>query len=194
MREAPEQPIFGPEDPALDPKHPPRIKPWRSVAKAISWRTVGTIDTFLISYLMMTYIGPYLGREPTGGEAETAGYIAITEVATKMVLYFLHERGWGKVAWGVYEKLGRRREKKRRTSAKTATWRTIATTDTILLAWFFTGNIATALSIGGLEIFSKLVLYFIHERVWGALPFGVEQRTAVKKPPMPDHLPGEPGS
>ena len=186
MRETPEKAIFGPESPALDPQQPPRIKPWRSVAKAISWRTLGTIDTFFISWLMITYIGPYFGREASGGEAETAGYIAITEVATKMVLYFLHERGWAKVGWGVGSKNGRRREQKRRTTAKSVTWRTIASTDTVLLAWFFTGNLRTALSIGGLEIFSKLILYFIHERIWSVLPFGIEQRTQVKRPPVPE--------
>ena len=100
-----------------------------------------------------------------------------------MVLYFLHERGWAKVGWGVRTKDGRRREQKRRTTAKTATWRTIASTDTVLLAWFFTGNIGTALSIGGLEIFSKLILYFIHERVWGILPFGIEAQTPKGPPP-----------
>ena len=186
MRESPEKPIFGPEDPALDPPKPPRIKPWRSIAKAISWRTLGTIDTFIVSYVLITYLGPYFGHEANGSEAETAGYIAITEVVTKMVLYFLHERGWGRIGWGVVTKNGRRREQKRRTTAKTASWRTIASTDTVLLAWFFTGNIGTALSIGGLEIFSKLILYFIHERVWGALPFGIEAYTkAAPKPVSP---------
>ena len=184
MRESPEKPIFGPETPALDPQHPPRIKAWRSVAKAISWRTVGTIDTFLVSYLLITYLGPTFGHVSNGSEAETAGYIAITEVVTKMVLYFLHERGWAKIGWGVFNRNGRRREQKRRTTAKTISWRTIASTDTVLLAWFFTGNFRTALSIGGLEIFSKLILYYLHERIWSALPFGIEAQTP--KGPRPE--------
>ena len=91
-----------------------------------------------------------------------------------MVLYFIHERFWARANWGVSVENGTRVESYRRTGTKTATWRTIASLDTVLLAWFFTGNIGTAVSIGGLEIFTKLILYFIHERVWARLPFGIE--------------------
>lgn len=175
MREHPELPIFGPESPRLDPPNPPEIKVWRSVAKAVSWRVVGTIDTLILSYLLITYIGPFFGMEHSSGDAlETASYIAITEVATKMVFFFLHERFWAKLAWGVSVKDGKRVETLTRTSTKTGTWRVIASLDTMLLAYFFTGNIGTAISIGGLEVFTKLVLYFIHERVWSKLPFGID--------------------
>jgi len=60
MREQPEKPIFGPEDSRLDPKNPPEVKAWRSVAKAVSWRVVGTIDTLILSWLIITYLGPCL--------------------------------------------------------------------------------------------------------------------------------------
>ncbi len=53
----------------------------RSVAKAVSWRATGTLDTFLISWLIT-------------GTAALAGGIAATEVATKVVLFYLHERAW----------------------------------------------------------------------------------------------------
>ena len=43
-----QKPFFGPESPMLDPPARPNIKPWRSVAKAVSWRTVGTIDTLIL--------------------------------------------------------------------------------------------------------------------------------------------------
>ncbi len=175
MREQPEKPIFGPEDPRLDPPNPPEIKVWRSVAKAFSWRVVGTIDTLILSYLLITYIGPFFGMESSAGEAlETATYIAVAEVLTKMVLYFMHERFWAKLKWDVTVEDGRRVESVKRTGAKTALWRTIASLDTMLLAWFFTGNIGTAISIGGLEVLTKLVLYFVHERVWAKLPFGLD--------------------
>lgn len=177
MREQPEKPFFGPESPKLDPPNPPEIKAWRSVAKAISWRTIGTLDTFFLSYLMITYVGPYFGLEHTQSEAATAAsYIAITEVITKLFIYFFHERAWAKVQWGTLVVDGRRRETNGRSATKTATFRTIASLDTMLLAWIFTGSMATALSIGGLEIFTKMILYFIHERVWSILPFGIEHR------------------
>ncbi len=174
MRDAPEKPIFGPENPKLDPKNPPRIKASRSIAKAVSWRVVGTIDTLILSYLLITYLGPMFGMDNTEGEAlQAASYIAITEVATKMVFYFLHERLWVWLTWGTSVVDGKRKETVARSTTKTATWRTIASLDTMFLAWFFTGNIATAVSIGGLEVFTKLILYFFHERVWSKLPFGI---------------------
>ncbi|MGI8943197.1 MAG: DUF2061 domain-containing protein [Qipengyuania sp.] len=187
MREHPEQPIFGPETPKADPPNPPRIKASRSIAKAISWRTIGTLDTLILSYLLITYLGPMLGLETSQGEAvETATYIAVTEVATKMVLYFLHERLWSWLQWGTSVVNGRRKELYRRSTTKTATWRTIASLDTMILAYIFTGNIGTAISIGGLEIFTKLILYFIHERVWSNIGFGIVTRPSV---PPPTHEP-----
>ncbi len=177
MREAPEKPVFGPETPKLDPSNPPEVKVWRSIAKAVSWRTVGTIDTLILSYLLITYLGPIVGLQASEGDAlKAASYIAITEVATKMILYFVHERIWAKLKWGVTVIGGTRSESYARTSTKTTTWRVIASADTMLLGWIYTGNIATAISIGSLEVVTKLILYFFHERAWSKLSFGLVQR------------------
>jgi uncharacterized membrane protein len=122
--------------------------------------------------------------ENSEGEAlQAASYIAITEVATKMVFYFLHERFWARLKWGTSVVNGKRKEAYRRSTTKTATWRTIAWLDTMVLAWFFTGNVATAVSIGGLEVFTKLILYFFHERIWSNVPFGIVHSTPAKKTP-----------
>ena len=59
----------------------------RSLAKAISWRATGTLDTFVISYLIT-------------GELVLAGSIAGTELLTKIVLYYGHERIWAVIPWG----------------------------------------------------------------------------------------------
>jgi uncharacterized membrane protein len=59
----------------------------RSVLKAISWRTLGTLDTFAISWFMT-------------GRVEIAGSIAALEVATKIAWYYLHERIWATILWG----------------------------------------------------------------------------------------------
>jgi len=59
----------------------------RSVLKAVSWRTMGTLDTFAISWLMT-------------GRVEIAGSIAGIEVATKIAWYYLHERVWAAIRWG----------------------------------------------------------------------------------------------
>ena len=59
----------------------------RSLAKAVTWRTIGTFDTFVLSWLIT--------KEPI-----TAGAIASLEVITKTFLYYFHERGWNRVKWG----------------------------------------------------------------------------------------------
>lgn len=50
--------------------------------------------------------------------------------------------------------------------AKTITWRIVGTIDTILLSWLITGNLAVGLTIGGVEVMTKMILYFTHERMW----------------------------
>ena len=60
----------------------------RSLVKAVSWRTVGSIDTFVLGLLF------------TGGDAKIAGSIAGTEVITKIALFYFHERAWSLVHWG----------------------------------------------------------------------------------------------
>ena len=59
----------------------------RSALKAITWRIIGTLDTFLLSWFITK-------------KAVTAGAIASLEVLTKTVLYYFHERGWNKIKWG----------------------------------------------------------------------------------------------
>ena len=59
----------------------------RSVLKAISWRTLGTLDTFAISWFMT-------------GEIAMASSIAGLEIITKVAWYYLHERMWAVVSWG----------------------------------------------------------------------------------------------
>jgi uncharacterized membrane protein len=60
---------------------------FRSVLKAISWRTLGTLDTFAISWFMT-------------GKMAIAGSIAGLEIVTKVVRYYLHERIWAAISWG----------------------------------------------------------------------------------------------
>ncbi len=62
-------------------------KPIRSVAKALSWRVVGTLDTLVVSYVLT-------------GEISIAASIASIDFLTKLVLYFFHERIWNAIKWG----------------------------------------------------------------------------------------------
>ncbi|TSE09922.1 MULTISPECIES: DUF2061 domain-containing protein [Aquimarina] len=62
-------------------------KPLRSIAKAVSWRVVGTLDTLIVSYILT-------------GEIALATSIASIDFVTKMILYFFHERIWNRIKWG----------------------------------------------------------------------------------------------
>lgn len=57
--------------------------------------------------------------------------------------------------------------------AKTITWRVIGTLDTMLLGWLISGDWKIGAAIGGFEVFTKMILYFIHERIWYKFKFGV---------------------
>jgi uncharacterized membrane protein len=59
----------------------------RSIVKAVSWRVTGSLDTFVISWILI-------------GKTGIAGSIAGTELLTKIILYYFHERLWAVIPWG----------------------------------------------------------------------------------------------
>ena len=65
-------------------------------------------------------------------------------------------------------------ETKTRSLAKGITWRITATLTTVVLVYIFFGKLEMAAAVGGIEVFLKLFLYFLHERAW-----------AVFSPPAP---------
>jgi len=61
--------------------------------------------------------------------------------------------------------------------AKTLSWRVIGTIDTMILSALITGSWEMGLTIGGVEVFTKMILYFFHERLWYRFSrFGVEKK------------------
>lgn len=54
----------------------------------------------------------------------------------------------------------------KRQIVKAITFRIIGTIDTVLVSWFITGSFEIGAILGGIEIFTKIVLYFFHERIW----------------------------
>ncbi len=62
---------------------------------------------------------------------------------------------------------------KKRHLAKTITWRIIASTDTLIIAWFLTGSWKTGGGIAIIEIITKMILYYFHERIWYSSNWGV---------------------
>lgn len=63
-------------------------------------------------------------------------------------------------------------EKHSRSVVKAISWRATGTLDTILVSFIVTGKISLALSIGFVELFTKIGLYYVHERVWNRISFG----------------------
>lgn len=140
-----------PEDSSTAQKERQRAAHGRALTKAITWRITGALDTFLWSYVVT-------------GHPVVAGQIASVETLTKIALYYLHEQAW---------RLFRRAPNARaRSLVKAISWRVVGSLDTFLLSLLITGNANYALSIASIEAVTKIVLFYVHERVWRAVPWG----------------------
>jgi uncharacterized membrane protein len=58
----------------------------RSLVKAVSWRIVGSLDTFIISWVVT-------------GQLKYAGIILGVETFTKIAIYYGHEQFWAWLPW-----------------------------------------------------------------------------------------------
>jgi len=132
----------------------------RHIAKTITWRLVGTLDTILLSWIVSG--NPTIGLK-----------IGFAEVITKMILYYLHERTWFKIN---LSRNGKSLESRKRHIAKTISWRLIGTLDTMLLAWWVSGNPLIGIKVGIAEVITKLILYYFHERFWYKFNYGLLNR------------------
>ncbi len=63
-------------------------------------------------------------------------------------------------------------EKHYRSFAKAVSWRATGTLDTIIISFLVTGKVRLAISIGFIELFTKICLYYLHERLWNKISFG----------------------
>ncbi|MEY3236874.1 MAG: adenylyl-sulfate kinase [Bacteroidota bacterium] len=126
----------------------------RHVAKTLTWRIVGTLDTILLAWLI-------------SGDIKIGAAIGGAEVITKLLLYYLHERVWYRT--NVFKSSSSRV----RHVLKTITWRLVGTMDTMFMGWLISGNPIVGLKIGGLELVTKMGLYYLHERIWHRSDFGL---------------------
>jgi uncharacterized membrane protein len=138
----------------------------RSFVKGVSWRALGTLDTIALSYIVT-------------GSISNSIKIGITEVLTKIILYYLHERVWDNVPFGRIHGKGPTHA---RSLAKGVSWRTVGTIDTMFVAYLITGVPLDALTIGGFEVFTKIGLFYVHERIWGKVWWG---RISDHRDPVP---------
>ena len=132
----------------------------RHIVKTFSWRIIATTDTFLLAWFI-------------SGDIESGLYIGGFEIFTKMILYYFHERVWfnSNVSNANIRHI-----------LKTFSWRTIGTIDTVIISWIIVKDVSVGFKIGGLEIITKMILYFIHEKIWYRINFGLDKnRKLVKK-------------
>ena len=130
----------------------------RSLLKSFSWRIIAISDTILTVLLITCILGDCSLKN-----ALTIGFL---EFLIKLVTYFVHERIWLSIQF-------ERRFGVTRTIYKTLSWRVLATVVTFIIA----GEILStkdnaALYIAGIEVFTKSLLYYMHERLWLTLPLG----------------------
>ena len=123
----------------------------RALAKGVSWRIIGTLDTFFWSLLITR-------------QAFSAGSIASLETVTKIALFYGHERAWRLIPWAPDAHL--------RSLIKAVSWRLIGSLDTFMLSLLVTGSAKYAVSIATAEALTKIVLYYLHERAWRMVRWG----------------------
>jgi uncharacterized membrane protein len=131
----------------------------RHLAKTVSYRILGTLDTIVLSLFI-------------SNDVSIAFKIGLTELFTKMILYYFHERFWFH---------SRMSDSNKRHIIKTFTWRAVGAIDTILLSWIITGDPLLGLKIGGFEVITKMILYFLHEKLWYRINFGLDKRNKRKR-------------
>ena len=130
----------------------------RSIIKGISWRIIATADTIVIVLLITCLSGQC--------SIDNAIKIGFIEFLLKLIVYYGHERIWQQL-------FSNKEITKKHTLVKTISWRIIATGMTFLISGAILNAFdEIALYIALTELFTKFVLYYLHERMWLKLPLG----------------------
>lgn len=128
----------------------------RHLAKSLTWRIIGTVDTFLISFILT-------------GSLSFGLSISGFDFFFKLVLYYFHERIWF---------ITNIKNVNKRHLFKTFSWRVLAFLTTIIIAWIITNDPFAGIRIGIVETLTKMILYYSHEKIWYKLNFGLTNRTS----------------
>ena len=130
----------------------------RSILKGISWRFIATTDTIVVVLLITCFLGEC--------SLENALKIGAFEFSLKLVVFYFHERVWLRV-------LGKQATINKEILYKSISWRFIATLMTFVISGIILdGFDEVALYIAITELFTKFVLYYVHEKIWLKLPLG----------------------
>ena len=79
-------------------------------------------------------------------------------------------------------------DSKSRSILKTLTWRIVASIDTFLIAWWITSDPWAGASIAGIEIVTKIGLYYLHERAWSHATVGALSHEKVEDETLSDFM------
>lgn len=134
----------------------------RSLVKGISWRMIATTDTFLVVFIITCVLDQC--------SFENALKIGFIEFFLKLLIYYAHERAWLQLIKSFIFS-------KQQSLLKTISWRLVATTTTFLISGAVLNEFnEIALFIALLELISKFILYYIHERIWIKIPLGLNKK------------------
>ncbi len=123
----------------------------RHIVKSISWRFFGSLDTFLLSLFIIDDVNISLK-------------ITFLETISKILLYYYHERFWFKSSIN---------SSKIRHFIKPFTWRLLASVDTLLISSILFNDIKLGFELSIYEVFTKIILYFLHDKLWYQSKFGL---------------------
>lgn len=130
----------------------------RSLIKGVSWRIVAFLDTIVVVLLVTCLSG--------NCSLENALKIGFYEFFIKIAVYYFHERMWQYFYKG---KLVTTRQ----TLYKSISWRLVASGMTFVISGIILESFdEVALYIALIELFTKFVFYYIHERLWLKMPVG----------------------
>lgn len=139
----------------------------RSLIKSFTWRLVAITDTILVVMAITCFHG--------NCSLEDALAIGAWEFGFKFAIYYLHERIWQRIDM-------EHRTDRTRIIIKTISWRLVATVMTFTIAGLILEDASgIALTIALVEVVSKTLFYYLHERLWIIVPLGRIRKLFIKK-------------
>ncbi len=121
----------------------------RSVLKTLTWRIIASLTTIILVYTFSKSI-------------VISASVGVVDFFAKIIAYYHHERIW----------LKNKKSERIKSVFKSITWRIIASGITTILVFIFSLDVGMSLTIGGLELIIKLLVYYIHEEIWMRVRWG----------------------
>ena len=126
----------------------------RHILKSFTSRFIASLDTFVLSYLISSNFKISIS-------------ISSIEFISKLILYYFHERFWFN---------SNLTNHKIRHLIKPFTWRVIGTLDTLIISSLLFDDFFMGVQLASLETLTKLVLYYLHDKIWYKLKFGLDEK------------------